>query len=194
VSTHADIAAYDTALKGAPERTALWAMVETARALFQLEAIASLALTTRLSAFVLGLNDLAREMGARQTADRAPFWSALSLSVAAARAHGLIVLDSVCNAIGDDAALEQACRQGADFGFDGKTLIHPSQIEICNRVFSPDPAELEWARAVIEAYARPENAAKGALQVGGRMAERLHLEQSRRLVSVADAIAEAEAR
>jgi citrate lyase subunit beta / citryl-CoA lyase len=194
VSGPADIEAYDDALKAAPERTRLWAMIETTRALFALDAIAATGAQTRLSAFALGLNDLAREMGARQTQDRAPFWSVFTLAVAAARAHGLVVLDSVCNEIGDAAVLEQACRQGADFGFDGKTLIHPSQIETCNRAFSPDPAELEWAKAVIEAYGRPENAAKGALQVAGRLAERLHLEQSRRLTGLADAIAEAEAK
>ena len=188
----ADIAAYEAALQAAPEHTALWAMIETTRSLFQLDAIAGLGATTRLGALCLGLNDLAREMGARQTADRAPFWSALSLSVAAARTHGLVVLDSVFNAIGDDAALEQVCRQGADFGFDGKTLIHPSHLDICNRIFSPDAVALKWARAVIEAYERPENAAKGALQVGGRLAERLHLQQSLRLVSLADSIADAE--
>lgn len=193
ISGPADIAEYDAALEAAPEHTGLWAMIETTHALFALEPIAAAAAQTRLCAFALGLNDLAREMGARQTPDRGPFWSVLTLSVAAARAHGLIALDSVCNEIGDAAVLDQACRQGADFGFDGKTLIHPSQIEACNRAFSPEPAALDWARAVIDAYGRPENAAKGALQVQGRLAERLHLEQSRRLVALADAIAGAEA-
>ena len=185
----ADVAAYDRALGQAPAHTRLWTMIETAPAVFALEAIAAQAATTRLTGFVMGVNDLAREMGARQTPDRAPFWAALSLAVTAARAHGLVVLDGVHNEIEDLAALEAACRQGADFGFDGKTLIHPSHLAICNRAFTPAPREVAWARAVIAAFADPVNAGKGALRVEGRLAERLHRDQAVALVAVADAIA-----
>lgn len=184
-----DIAAYDAALAGAPAHTRLWAMVETCAAVFALEPIAAMAASTRLSGFCLGLNDLAKEMGARQTEDRAPFQPVLTLAVCAARAHGLIVLDSVFNAIDDLEGLARACRQGADFGFDGKTLIHPSHIAACNTAFSPDPGDVAWARAVIAAFAAPENAGRGALRVDGRLAERLHLGQAEKLAALADAIA-----
>ena len=193
VRSPADVQTYDAALTGAPARTGLWAMIETAPSVFALEAIAATARDTRLTGLVMGLNDLARETGARQTPDRAPFHTCLSLAVAAARIHGLVVLDVVTNEIDDLADLESACRQGADFGFDGKSLIHPSHLEICNRAFTPAPEEVAWARAVIAAFEAPENAGRGALRVEGRLAELLHVEQSRRLVAVADAIAAREA-
>ncbi|MBV9510158.1 MAG: CoA ester lyase [Caulobacteraceae bacterium] len=192
VAGPADIAAYDAAIAHAPEKTRLWAMIETCSAVLDLKAIAQ-ARQGRLDAWALGLNDLAKEMGARQTPDRAPMQSVLTMAVAAARAYGLTVLDSVCNDLEDPAVLEAVCRQGSDFGFDGKTLIHPSQIEPANRHFSPDPADVAWARAVIQAFADPANAGKGALRVENRLAERLHLTQAEKLVAVADAIAEAEA-
>ena len=189
VAGPADIAAYDAALAGAPATTELWAMIETCAAVFALEPIAAMRGQSRLGAFCLGLNDLAKEMGCRQTPGREPFQAVLTLAVAAGRAHGLTLLDSVFNEIDDLAALETACRQGADFGFDGKTIIHPSHIEACNRVFGPDPAEVAWARAVITAFAAPENAGKGALRVEGRLAERLHLAQAEGLVARAEIIA-----
>jgi citrate lyase subunit beta/citryl-CoA lyase len=167
-------------------------MMETVQAALDPGAITAAAATTRLSGLVMGLNDLAREMGARQTPERTAFLPALAMTVIAARAHGLVVLDSVHNAIDDLGALEQVCRQGADFGFDGKSLIHPSHIDICNRVYSPDAMELAWAREVIAAFAAPENAGKGALRVSGRLAEALHRDQARRLVAIAEAIAAAQ--
>ncbi|MBQ1543556.1 CoA ester lyase [Caulobacter sp. CCUG 60055] len=188
-----DVFAYNNALDAAPRHTALWTMIETCRALFHLPGVAAAARASRLTAWVMGINDLAKEMRARQTPGREPFHAALGLSVAAARAHGLTILDGVPNDIEDMEALAAVCEQGVDFGFDGKTLIHPKQIEVCNRVFSPSPADVAWARAVIAAFALPENAGKGALKVEGRLAELLHLTQARRLVAVAEAIAEAEA-
>ena len=190
VNGPADIAAYDAAIAHAPAATRLWAMIETCAAVFELREIARAARTGRLSAFVMGLNDLAKEMGGRQTPDRAPHHAVLTLAVAAARTEGLTILDSVCNDLDDPAVLEAVCRQGVDFGFDGKSLIHPNQIEICNRLFGPDPAEVAWARAVIAAFADPANAGKGALRVDGRLAERLHLVQAERLVGLAEAIGE----
>ncbi len=184
----ADIAAYDGALKDAPPRTSLWAMIETTPAILALDAIAAEARTTRLCAFVMGVNDLARDMGARQTERREPFWAALSLAVTAARAHGLVILDGVHNEIDDLAALEAVCHQGAQFGFDGKTLIHPSHLGICNRAFTAAPGEIAWARAVIAAFAETANAGKGALRVEGRLAELLHRDQAARLIALADAI------
>ena len=190
VRSAADVRAYASALAAAPDRTRLWVMIETVQSIFDLNAIAAAA--PRLGGFVMGVNDLAREMGARQTAERTPFLAALALAVTAARAHGLVVLDGVHNEIDDLAALETVCRQGLDFGFDGKTLIHPSHLDICNRVFTPAASDVAWARAVIAAFDAPENAGKGALRVEGRLAEILHRDQARRLVSVADAIAAAE--
>ena len=188
VNDAADMRLYDQHLTAAPPSTRLWTMIETAKAAFHLWEIAEARHGTRLSAWVMGVNDFAKEMRARQTPDRAPFLPLLTLSVAAARAHGLTILDGVHNDIEDLAALEAVCVQGVDFGFDGKTLIHPKHLEICNRVFSPSPEDVAWSHAVIAAFNAPENAGKGALRVDGKMAERLHLAQAERLVAVAEAI------
>jgi citrate lyase subunit beta/citryl-CoA lyase len=193
VNSAADVAAYDRAMEKAPAHTKLWAMIETCAALFALNEIAGASKTTRLTTWVMGTNDLAKEMRCQQTADRAPFWGPLSLSVAAARGHGLTILDGVHNDIDNVESLVNVCEQGVQFGFDGKTLIHPKQVEPCNLVFSPAPGEVEWAKAVIAAFALPENAGKGAIRVEGRMAELLHLGQAERLVAVSEAIAAAEA-
>jgi citrate lyase subunit beta/citryl-CoA lyase len=189
IATAADVLAYDDAIAAAPAATRLWSMIETCPAVFNLAAIAGAAERTRLSAFVMGVNDLAKDMGARMPPDRTPFHAALSLAVMAARGAGLAILDGVHNEIDDLDALSAVCRQGVEFGFDGKSLIHPSHLEICNRVFSPNPAEVAWARAVIAAFEAPENAGKGALRVEGRLAERLHRDQALKLVAIADAIA-----
>ena len=187
----ADVLAYDRALAGAPAHTRLWAMIETPPAIFALDAIAGT--PSRLGGLTMGVNDLAREMGAVQTPRREPFWGALAATVMAARAHGLAVLDGVHNEIDDLAALERVCRQGVEFGFDGKSVIHPSHVPVCNTVFTPDAGEVAWGRAVIAAFEAPENAGKGALRVEGRLAELLHREIAHPLVSIADAIANAEA-
>lgn len=190
VNSAADVAAYSAPLQG---NTDLWAMIETGRSIFNVESIAAAAASTRLTTFVMGTNDLAKETRAQITPGREPFHAALSLAVMAARIHGLTILDGVHNDIEDQDSLEAVCRQGVEFGFDGKTLIHPKQIEVCNRVFSPTPGEVDFARAVIAAFALPENQGKGAIRVEGKMTELLHLEQAKRLVAVADAIREAEA-
>ena len=188
VSMPEDLAPYDAALTG---DTRLWVMIETCRAVFHLEPIAALAASSRLAAWVVGTNDLAKEMRCGLDVQRAPLLAALSLSVTAARAHGLAILDGVFNGIDDDAGLEAQCAQGAAFGFDGKSLIHPRQVEAANRAFAPAADEVAWSRTVVAAFNTPENAAKGVIRVEGRMVERLHLEQARRLIAVADAIAAA---
>jgi citrate lyase subunit beta/citryl-CoA lyase len=184
-----DLEEWQKRVVAAPETTRLWAMIETCRSVFAVHEIAEQAGATRLECFVMGTNDLAKEMRARQTPGREPFLGALGLSVAAARAYGLTILDGVYNGIDDEAGFEAVCEQGVDFGFDGKTLIHPKQIETCNRVFSPSSDEVSWARAVIAAFSQPENAGKGAIRVEGKMAELLHLAQAERTVAVAEAIA-----
>lgn len=188
-----DVRAADEAMSalGAPASMGLWVMIETPLALFNIAEIAAAARGTRLRAFVMGTNDLAKETRARITADRAPFHWALSASVSAARAYGLAVIDGVFNDITDSVGFEAVCRQGLEFGFDGKTLIHPSQIETCNAIFAPTEAEVAQARAVIAAFADPANAGKGVLKVEGRMTELLHRDMALATVAIADAIADA---
>lgn len=180
---------------GAPDRTAVWAMMETPLAMLNAGTIAAAAADrrTRLSGFVMGTNDLAKETGARIVPGRAPMNAWLMLSLAAARAHGLAILDGVWNEIADEAGFARECAEARDMGFDGKTLIHPSQIAPCNAAFSPAEKEVAWARTIIAAFDLPENAARGAIQVEGRMVERLHADMARKLVAIADAIAAREA-
>ena len=168
-----------------PPGVAVWAMIETARSLFRLDDIAATSEKGRLAGFVMGTNDLAKEMGASPGIARTPFLGMLGMAVAAARAYGLAILDGVYNALDDDAGLAEQCRQAVEFGFDGKTLIHPNQIAICNAAFTPGDAEIAWAERIIAAFSEPENANKGAIRVDGKMVERLHLVQARRTLSIA---------
>ena len=163
----------------------LWAMIETPLAILN---IAEIAVADGLEAFVMGTNDLAKEMRAQPDAERTVFHSAMAASVMAARAHGLVAIDGVFNDIGNEGGLAAECEQGRAFGFDGKTLIHPSQLESCNRIFAPSDEEVVSARAIIDAFAQPENAGKGVIKVDGKMTERLHLEQAEQCVVLADAI------
>lgn len=184
-----DITACNAALADAPSRLQLWAMIETCAVVPHLDALAALSAGTRLSLFVLGVNDLAKEMRAKLTPERTPFLPILSLAVAAARAHNVAILDGVCNEFRDLDVFSAEADQGLLFGFDGKTLIHPDQIAPCNAVFSPSAEELAQAEAVIAAFDLPENAGKGAIRVDGRMVELLHLEQARQTVAIARQIA-----
>jgi citrate lyase subunit beta/citryl-CoA lyase len=165
---------------------ALWVMVETARAVMHLREIAATASDSALACLVLGTNDLSSEIGASPGSDRAPLMYAIGACVMAARAHGLAVLDGVFNQIDDTAGLESQCRQAFDFGFDGKTLIHPGQIAICNAAFTPGEAAIEAARRVVAAFALEENRGKGVIRVDGRMIERLHCAQAQRILSMAE--------
>jgi citrate lyase subunit beta/citryl-CoA lyase len=190
VESAAQVRDLDAAMSAAGFKAdaALWVMIETPRAILNLAEIADAAQGTRLSAFVMGLNDLAKDTRARAGANRAAFFAPLSLAVTAARAEGLTAIDGVYNDIADSAGFDAECRQGLEFGFDGKTLIHPSQIETCNAVFAPTAEEVTRARAVIAAFAMPENAGKGVIKVDGKMTELLHLEEAKRVVMVAEAI------
>jgi citrate lyase subunit beta/citryl-CoA lyase len=185
VSTADDIARYDAALSGAHPGMELWAMIETCRAVANLDAIAAMAAETRLSLWIMGTNDLAKEMRAQITPDRQVFQPILSLAVCAARAHGVAILDGVCNEFRDLDVFRAEALQGARFGFDGKSLIHPAQIAPSNEVFSPSAEEIAWARAVIAAFDLPENRGKGAISVEGKMAELLHLDDARRVLAMA---------
>ncbi len=191
VDSETDVIALSKAMDAAryPAQVPLWVMIETPRAVLAIERIAATAAATRLGGFVLGLNDLAKDTGMVQAPGRTVFLPVLVQVVLAARAHSLILLDGVCNAIDDPARIESECSQARDLGFDGKTLIHPAQIDIANRVFAPDPAELDEARAIVAAFADPANAGKGALKVGGKMAELLHRDIAARLIARAEAIA-----
>jgi citrate lyase subunit beta / citryl-CoA lyase len=187
VDTAEDVLSLNRALAGAPP-IELWAMIETCASLANLFEIAALARSTRLSTFVMGTNDLASEMRARLAPDRAPLHFALSLAISAGRASDVTLLDGVHNDIDDLESFEQECRQGVTFGFDGKTLIHPKQIELCNRIYLPSAREIAWSRLVIAEFELPENVALGAIQVQGRMVERLHLEHARRIVALTEAV------
>ena len=175
----------------ADQRIHIWAMIETPLAVFNIVNIAAAARDSesRLSGFVLGTNDLAKETRARIVPGRAPMVPWLMACVAAAHAYGIDVLDGVYNDIGNAEGFVAECAQGRDMGFDGKTLIHPNQIEPCNAAFSPTPAEVADARKVIAAFDLPENRGKGVVKLDGRMVERMHADIARRMVAIADAIA-----
>jgi citrate lyase subunit beta / citryl-CoA lyase len=175
---------------GIDHKTRVWAMIETPLALFNILNIAAAARDseTRLAGFVMGTNDLAKDTRARLVPGRAPMLAWLSMCVAAARIHGIDILDGVYNDIGNTDGFARECAQGVELGFDGKTLIHPNQIEPCNMAFSPSPADVEQARKMIAAFDLPENRGKGVVSIDGRMVERLHADMARRTVAIAEAI------
>lgn len=175
---------------GAPAELAIWAMMETPFAILNAKSIAAAAVSRRnpLTAFVMGANDLIKETRAVLTADRYTVLPWLSQCVLAARAFDLDVLDSVYNDFTDLAGLERECRQGRELGMDGKTLIHPGQVEIANGIFMPDEAEIAWARRVIAAFDEPRNAGKAVITLDGKMVELLHREVAQRTVALADAV------
>lgn len=185
VDTGADAALLVAAAGGLP----VWAMIETPRAMMNLAQIAA---TAGVTALVMGTNDLAKDLRMDPGPDRLPLVGFLTTAVAAARAHELAVLDGVYNAIDDPAGLARECAQGARFGFDGKTLIHPDQIAACNAAFAPDETQLRWARRVVAAFATPDAAERGVLRVDGYMVERLHLTQAERLLAIDAAIRHAD--
>jgi citrate lyase subunit beta/citryl-CoA lyase len=170
----------------------LWAMVETPKAMLNLGAIAELGRdpSARLACFVAGTNDLVKETGVLATADRRYLMPWLMQMVLAARAGGLDVLDGVSNDFRDAEAFARECGEARAMGFDGKTLIHPAQIGPANAVFSPSEAEIAEAEEIADAFAKPENAGRGAISVNGRMVERLHLEQAGRVLARAAAMKE----
>ncbi|MCL2714649.1 MAG: CoA ester lyase [Alphaproteobacteria bacterium] len=176
---------------GAPPEMEIWAMIETARAVLQAGEIAAASGDgmPRLAGFVLGPNDLARETGIRMTADSAAAAAIMTQVVVAARAYGIAVLDGPYSDIADAEGFAAACARARDFGFDGKTLIHPCQIRACNAIFTPSAQELARARRIVAAFDLPENAGKGAIQLDGQMVERLHEGMAQQVIAIAEAIA-----
>ena len=164
-----------------PDGVALWVMIETPLSVLRLDQIAGAG--SPLAALMLGINDLGERMNLLLGPDREPLKPWLAAVVAAARGHGLLAIDGVVNATDDADRLETECRQGRAFGFDGKSLIHPTQIATANAAFSPSAEEVARAREVVAAFAAAEAEGKGAIRVGYRMVERLHLEAARRLLT-----------
>jgi citrate lyase subunit beta/citryl-CoA lyase len=187
IRTAADVEAYDAAISAAPARTRLWAMVETSESVLNLREIAAAAARTRLELLMIGPNDLSAELRLKPAYARGVLRTVLAEIVLAARIGGLAALGGACPAFEDLEPFEAECLEEAGFGFDGKTLIHPRQIEPANRIFSPAPDELAWAMKVVEAFAAPEAAGKGAIRLEGRMLEHLHLRDAERVIAMASA-------
>ena len=169
---------------GAPEHTRLWAMIETPEAIFNVRKIAGE--SQRLACFVLGTNDLVKELQAQHVPGRAPLLTALSLAVLAARRAGIAVLDGVYNNVRDAEGFAAECAQGRDFGFDGKTLIHPGQVEACNEIFAPSAEAVEEARGIVDAWSA--GAGAGVVTHNGKMIERLHVDIAERVLATHAAI------
>ncbi|PPD06826.1 HpcH/HpaI aldolase/citrate lyase family protein [Methylocystis rosea] len=182
-------AAADLVAAGAPYKTRLWAMIETPRAVFDIEKIASAAddRASRLEVLVLGPNDIAKSTRARLTPGRPALLSWLSAGVLAARVHNIEIIDGIYNDFNDLDGLRREAAQGRDFGFDGKMLIHPGQIGPVNEIFAPSAEEVDFARRIIAVFDEPENADKGVVQIDGKMVERLHLDIARRTLQLVEA-------
>jgi citrate lyase subunit beta/citryl-CoA lyase len=172
---------------GAPDALHLWCMMETPRAMLNAEEIAGA--SRRVQCFVMGTSDLTKDLHAAHTRDRLPLVTSLGLCMLAARAYGLAILDGVHLDLEDEAGFEAACHQGAEMGFDGKTLIHPKTIALANKAFAPAPADVEWSRRVIAAHAEAAASGRGIVVLDGKLIENLHVLNARRIVELAEAIA-----
>jgi len=171
---------------GAPERLAVWCMIETPLGILAAREIA--AASPRLEALVLGTSDLTKELHALATRDRLPLITSLGLVILAARAYRLAILDGVHLDLSDEEGFALSCRQGRELGFDGKTLIHPKQIAPANLAYAPSPEEIQWSRRVIAAHGEASAAGKGVAVVDGKLIEGLHVENARRLLALAEEI------
>ena len=178
---------------GADPALKVWAMIETARAVLDADRLAATVheAGSRLAGFVFGPNDISRETRIRMLPGRATMLPMISHCILATRAHGLEILDGPYSDFANTDGFAQECIQARDLGFDGKTLIHPGQIDACNAIFTPPAEEVAAARRIIAAFELPENASRGAIQIDGRMVERLHADMARRTIAIADAIAAA---
>jgi len=193
VSSIADIATIEGCLREAKADPSmrLWAMIETARAVLHAEELAATSrdVAPRLAGFVFGPNDISRETRIRMQPGRAIMLPMITHCILAARAYGLEILDGPYSDFSSVDGFSQECTQARDLGFDGKTLIHPGQIEACNAIFTPPADEVARARKIIAAFERPENAARGAISLDGQMVERLHADMALRTIAIADSIA-----
>lgn len=178
----------------APEKTKLWAMMETPLSILHAAEIAAVGADpeNRLVCLVMGTNDLLKESRARALHDRMAVVPWLALTVVAARGYGLDIIDGVYNDFKDEQGFRHECEHGRTLGMDGKTLIHPSQVTPCNEIFSPSDEEVAWSKKIIRAFDEPENARKGVITVEGKMVERLHLVQAKRTVAIASSVKEIE--
>jgi citrate lyase subunit beta/citryl-CoA lyase len=178
----------------AVEKIRLWAMMETPMAILNARTIAATAVheENRLCCLVMGTNDLIKESRARALHDRFAVVPWLAMTLVAARAYRLDIIDGVYNDFKDELGLREECERGRTLGMDGKTLIHPNQVWPCNEIFSPTREEVEWSRKVIDAFGREENATKGVIVIEGRMVERLHFTMAQRTVAIAEQIREME--
>ena len=186
VNSAAEVHKIEEALSSAPDHTAIWAMIETPVAVLDCASIA--AASERLTVLVMGTNDLAKELMAAQVPGRAPLLTALSSCVLAARATGRIILDGVYNDVRDAAGFAEECRQSKDFGFDGKTLIHPGQVDPCNEIFAPSAEEIDHAHRVITAFEEASRDGRGVATVDGRMVENLHVAEAQRILALSATI------
>lgn len=173
---------------GIDDGVAMWIMVETPQCILNIAEVA--AAHPRLTGLVMGTSDLSKDTGVRHTPDRLGFITALNLSVYAARANGLIIIDGVQLELDNAALLKTSCEQGRDLGFDGKSLIHPKQIDAANTTFAPDEQEIATAREIIAAFEQVQSEGKGVVVVNGRLVENLHVEEARKQLRLAEAIAD----
>jgi citrate lyase subunit beta/citryl-CoA lyase len=189
INSAAEVAAVERIIEaaGVPDHTRIWAMLETPAAMERAVEIATS--SERLEVLVMGTNDLAKELRAALVPGRAPLLWGLGRCVNAARFAGKVILDGVYNDVKNPEGFAAECAQGADMGFDGKTLIHPTQVEPCNEAYSPSAEEIEYSRRVIEAFEQGLADGVGVVTVDGRMIENLHVDNARRAIAIADAIA-----
>lgn len=171
---------------GAPDKMAIWAMMETPRSVLECTRIAEA--SPRMACLVMGTSDLAKELDCAHTRERLPFITSLGLCLLAARANNLSILDGVYLDLNDDAGFDYACSQGVEMGFDGKTLIHPKQVAACNQAFTPRPEDVAWSRKMIDAHAAAAARGEGVCVVDGKLIENLHVESAKRLVAMAEMI------
>lgn len=176
--------------QGAPANLAIWCMIETPLGVLHAEEIAWG--SRRVGGFVMGTSDLAKDLHCLHTPGRLPMVTSLSLCILAARAHGLAILDGVHLDLADDEGFAASCRQGLEFGFDGKTLIHPKTIEAANEIFAPSADEIAWSEKIIAAHAQATAQGKGVVVVEGKLIENLHVEDAKRIVGLAAMIGEME--
>ena len=172
-------------LAGAPAALGIWCMIETPRGVLRVEEIAD---TERVQCLVMGTSDLTKDLHAHHTRNRLPMLASLETCLLAARAARISILDGVHLDLADEAGFVESCRQGREFGFDGRTLIHPKQIEAANEAFGPSAGEVAWARRIIDAYDAARAAGKGVVVVDGKLVENLHVLEARRLVALAESI------